>query len=346
MQGTRIAAVSQAADARIAEARQLDCSGCTITAGFWNSHVHFFERQWADAAHMPREQLQKLLHETFTRFGFTTVFDTGSPWENTRAIRDRIESGEVSGPRIFSTGEALVPPGAMPPGEVLEQLGFMDFPAPEIASAQDAAQAAAALIASGVDAIKIFPSSPRSGAMPHDAIAAASRVAREAGKTVFAHPDTVDDVRAAMRNGVSILAHTTPQSPVWDDALISEMLERGVAVTPTLALWKTRGSHKAALEQLRAWNDAGGCILFGTDLGAVPADPAAEYELMREAGMSFAEILNALTAAPAARFAAGDKLGTVEEGRTADLTVFAGEMTNVRYVLRAGRLLEFFSGAS
>lgn len=25
----------------------LDCSGLTITAGFWNSHVHFMERQWA-----------------------------------------------------------------------------------------------------------------------------------------------------------------------------------------------------------------------------------------------------------------------------------------------------------
>lgn len=288
---------------------------------------------------MPRAHLQKLLDETFTRFGFATVFDTGSLWENTRVIRDRIESGEVNGPRILSTGEALVPPGAMPPREVLEQFGFMHFPAPEIANAQDAARAATSLIASGVDAVKIFPSSPRSGPMPHDAIAAASRVAREGGKPVFAHPDTVDDMRAAMRNGVNVLAHTTPQSPPWDDELISEMLERRVALTPTLALWKSRGSHERAVEQLRAWNSAGGCVLFGTDLGAVGPDPTTEYELMRDAGMTFAAMLNALTAAPATRFASGENLGTVEEGRVADLTVFEEKMSNVRCVLRAGKLL-------
>jgi cytosine/adenosine deaminase-related metal-dependent hydrolase len=27
--------------------RSLDGSGLTITAGFWNCHVHFFERKWA-----------------------------------------------------------------------------------------------------------------------------------------------------------------------------------------------------------------------------------------------------------------------------------------------------------
>ena len=31
-------------------AQLLDCFGFTITAGFWNSHVHFFERKWANAA--------------------------------------------------------------------------------------------------------------------------------------------------------------------------------------------------------------------------------------------------------------------------------------------------------
>ena len=28
----------------------IDCTGLTITAGFWNSHVHFTERKWANAA--------------------------------------------------------------------------------------------------------------------------------------------------------------------------------------------------------------------------------------------------------------------------------------------------------
>ncbi len=31
-----------------ADFETIDCSGMTITAGFWNSHVHFFERKWID----------------------------------------------------------------------------------------------------------------------------------------------------------------------------------------------------------------------------------------------------------------------------------------------------------
>ena len=31
----------------------IDTTGTTITAGFWNSHVHFLERMWADAATVP-----------------------------------------------------------------------------------------------------------------------------------------------------------------------------------------------------------------------------------------------------------------------------------------------------
>src|SRR5215212_2212263 len=30
-------------------AQTLDCSGLWMTAGLWNSHVHFFERKWAEA---------------------------------------------------------------------------------------------------------------------------------------------------------------------------------------------------------------------------------------------------------------------------------------------------------
>ena len=46
-----------------------------------------------------------------TRWGFTTVFDTGSPLKNTLALRKRIETGAVDGPTFFTTGEILLPPG-------------------------------------------------------------------------------------------------------------------------------------------------------------------------------------------------------------------------------------------
>src|SRR5262245_56307921 len=115
IEGGKIAAVGPAAGVEVpVGARTIDCSGLIITAGFWNSHVHFTERKWADAASIPAPELARQLREMLTRYGFTSVFDLSSPWENTRRIRQRINSGEVAGPRIRSTGEGLVPPGALP----------------------------------------------------------------------------------------------------------------------------------------------------------------------------------------------------------------------------------------
>src|SRR5439155_11892444 len=139
----------------------IDCSGLTITAGCWNSHGHFFESKWSSAASIPATELANQLEQMLTRYGFTSVFDIGSMWENTRGIRDRIESGEVPGPRIRSTGEGLVPSGGLPPDIVLGMMGVMKFPAPEIANAAQATVASRKLLEDGVDAIKLFVYTPR-----------------------------------------------------------------------------------------------------------------------------------------------------------------------------------------
>jgi predicted amidohydrolase YtcJ len=58
IQDGKIAAVGKRASVRITPGIQtVDCSGSTITAGFWNSHVHFLERKWADAATLPESEL-------------------------------------------------------------------------------------------------------------------------------------------------------------------------------------------------------------------------------------------------------------------------------------------------
>jgi len=60
-----------------------------------------------------------------TQYAVTSVFDIGSVWESTRIIRSRIESGEVPGPRIRSTGEILMAKGAVSAPELKDALGFM-----------------------------------------------------------------------------------------------------------------------------------------------------------------------------------------------------------------------------
>lgn len=336
--GDTIASVGT--EAPPAGATLIDCAGLTITAGFWNSHVHFFERKWADAANIPAAELAAQLRDTFTRYGFTNVFDLSSPWENTRRIRERIESGEVAGPRIRSTGEGLVPPGAVPSEQVLHAMGVMNTPLPEITDAARAGDAARKLLDAGVDGIKLFASTPRGVPLPAGALEAAVDEVHRAGKPVFVHPNSGADVVAALRAGVDVIAHTTPRSGAWDVAA------NGAALTPTLNLWKfflrhDRASVQArmvdtAAEQLRAWIAAGGSVLFGTDLGAVDADPSEEYALMAAAGMSFGEILASLTTAPAERFGGSARIAG---GHPADLVVFDRELANVRYTLRGGEIV-------
>jgi len=357
IQGEKIVSVGSRAQMQFPEtARVLDCFGLTITAGLWNSHVHFFERKWADVAAIPAPELSRQLQDMLARYGFTSVFDTGSVWENTRRLRDRIDSGEVPGPKIRSTGEGLVPPGALPSDQVLGMMGVMKLPAPEIADAAQAAAAAKKLLDAGVDGIKIFASAPRCAPLPENVFQAAVNEAHRAGKPVFVHPNNAADVLTAVRGGVDIVAHTTPHSGPWDEALLTTMKERRVALTPTLTLWKYYMRHDrlsaqekvtdTEIGQLRAWVATGGTVLFGTDLGAVEYDPTEEYALMSEAGMTFPQILASLTTNPAERFGDANKLGRIAAGLHADLAVLHQDpainlraLAHAKYTLRAGKII-------
>jgi len=337
----------------------LDCSGLTVTAGFWNSHVHFMERKWADAAKIPAPELAGQLQGMLTRYGFTSVFDIGSPWENTRRIRERIESGEVPGPRIRSTGEGLIGKGWLPPEMVLNVLGLMLFPLPEAADASGALAASKKLLDGGTDGLKLFAAAqfPPFAVMPGDAIRAAVNEAHRRNKLVFAHPTSRDGLLAAVGGGVDIIAHTTPQSGPWDEAVLAAMRQAKIALIPTLKVWKYQLRHDRAslgdsraqtsAGQLRAWHALGGAVLFGTDAGGMDDyDPSDEYALMGEAGMTFRQILVSLTTAPAGKFGDSDRLGRIAPGYAADLVVLSQDPSRdvrafaaVKYAVRDGRVI-------
>ena len=161
---------------------------------------------------------------------------------------------------------------------------------------------------------------------------------------------------AALRAGVDVIAHTTPHSGAWDAPILAAIAERRAALTPTLALWSQFARHDrvsareriavAAAGQLRAWIEAGGTVLFGTDMGAVDPDPSPEYASMAEAGMTFTQILASPTTAPAERFGESQRLGRIAPGFQADIAVFEGDpsrdiraLSKTRYTVRAGKVI-------
>ena len=98
----------------MAEIRLPQCQGGVVVAGFQNSHVHFTGDEFVDARHQPAEALNVAMTQMLTRHGYTTVFDIASDRDNTLALRDRIEKGDVRGPRILTVGLPLFPPHGLP----------------------------------------------------------------------------------------------------------------------------------------------------------------------------------------------------------------------------------------
>ena len=349
-----------------ANAKQVDCSGLFVTAGFQNSHVHFTEQKWEDAAHQSAPKLSQQLGEMLTRYGFTSVVDAASTLTNTVALRSRIESAEVRGPRIRTAGLPLYAAGGTPfylkdtlPPAILTYIeDNLEPTAPEAAVAvvrQD--------IADGADVIKLFTGSlaAPTKVVPMDlrVAAAAVREAHSQGRLVFAHPSNREGLEIALNAGVDVAAHTTPMSGKWDDSLIASMREHHMSLIPTLKLWiyeasrggatpeQAQGFAEQGVAELRQYEQAGGQILFGTDVGYMTDyDPTAEYVLMGRAGLTAMQILDSLTTAPAARFRESESRGRVAPGMEADIVVLGADprqdvrnFATVRYTIRHGQVI-------
>jgi imidazolonepropionase-like amidohydrolase len=91
-----------------AAALRIEAQGLSVMAGFWNTHVRVDEELLQAAATGSAEEVEFLIQDRFTRFGFTTLVETSTPRDRLVVLIERIQSGEVMGPRILSTGGAQV----------------------------------------------------------------------------------------------------------------------------------------------------------------------------------------------------------------------------------------------
>jgi imidazolonepropionase-like amidohydrolase len=345
------------------DARRIDARGTTLAAGFWNSHVHLIAEDVIGARTAPAERVERWLRETFTRRGFTTVFDVASRLDDALAVRARIESGEIPGPRILTVGDPFYPEGGTPV-YVRDLYRRHGFASGEVATPEAARERAAAQIARGANGVKLFTGAivgPPEGVRPMrtDVGAAAARPARDAGLPVFAHPTDLRGLSIAIDSGVTVLAHTTPEDGPWPDGVAQRVAKAGVALVPTLTLFEVELAKdgvpapvrerllKAAQQQVRALLAAGGDVLFGTDVGFIQeADTAIELRLLAAAGLDARAILKTLTTAPASRFDRERRTARVAPGFAADLVLLEGDpeqdvaaFAAVRCTIREGRVV-------
>jgi imidazolonepropionase-like amidohydrolase len=331
--------------------KRLDCDGCVVFAGFWNSHVHFMEPKWMDASGQPAEKLTQQLQQMLTLSGFTTVVDTASIPDNTVALRRRIESGEVSGPHIYTAGAGIFPPHAIPfyvkdsPPEILAQLLQPNTPAEAAADVEQN-------IAAGTDIVKLFTGSivapDHVVPMPLAIATAAATTGHEHGQLVFAHPSNLAGTLVAMQSGVDVLAHAPEDVEGIDDNLLHQMVARPMAMIPTLKLFSGDSGIARIRSIVLKFHQFGGPLLFGTDTGFLTDySVAEEYRQLALAGLTYRDVLAMLTTAPAQEFHVSERKGRVVVGMDGDLTVLSEDpaggdplaFTRVRYAIRGGRVI-------
>ena len=362
MSDGKIAAIGARGQVQIPKAAEvIDCKGKVITAGFWNSHVHFTEEVWNGAANASAEKLEQHMQAMLTRWGFTTVFDIGSFPGDTLALRKRVDSGELPGPKIYTTAGAIYPENGIPvyiPPAIREQIKRFEAATPAVA-----ASLARQELAMGGDGIKLFTGAimghGKVTPMPTDVARAAVEVAHADGKPVFAHPSNHVGTDNALAAGVDILAHTIPEEESgWTPQELQRMKAQHTALIPTLTLWEVelekqhasaedeRQFVQSGVNELKTYFDQGGTILFGTDVGYTQHyDTTEEYVLMGKSGMTWRDILASLTANPATFFKA-EHTGQLAKGEAADLVVLDGDpasdvrnFAKVDYTIRAGRII-------
>jgi imidazolonepropionase-like amidohydrolase len=264
----------------------------------------------------------------------------------------------VKGPRILTVGE---PFWFKAPIYIREFLQTNHISIPEGESSAQAAERVRQQIHDGADGIKIFSGSVQANSilvMPLDLAKAIVAEAHRAGKPVFSHPGDQEGIEVALQSGVDILAHTTPSGGPWSASLVERLKSAHIALIPTLTLWHIesrgespeefeKGMNTVVLPQLRAYAQASGQILFGTDIGYIQQfDTSEEFTWMSRAGMNFEQILASLTTSPAERFGYSSHSGRIAKGMDADLVVLREDpqhdvtaFSKVHYTIRRGEVI-------
>lgn len=304
--------------------RRLDVTGKTILPGFINTHVH--------SRYVALGQTKSWTHE-----GVTTVRDLGGFLKDIVARkRDSEASSDPQLPRLLVSGPMISVPGGHP-----FPIYGEDYPALAVRGPADARDQVNRLLDAGVDHIKIAVSGRTDTDWPElsdEEIRAITDAAHARDARVAVHVDTAAGLRRAVENGVDDAAHS-PRDSIPDD-LIAEMVERDVALSPTIDVYQNLAEEDGTVaewnastlpvmqDNLRRFVAAGGTLALGDDFGNPGVElgmPMDEIQQWSNAGLRPMKIIVAATRDAAKVSGLGDEIGTVEKGKSADLLVVDGD---------------------
>ena len=361
----RIVEVGDVRGAR--DERVLSATGRYLTPGLIDCHIHLCYEGGPNPRVMTEKtdaqlavEARRHVHATLMA-GVTTARDCGGRGFVETSVRNAIRSGDVEGPRLFTSGHPIVRKG-----------GHMSYFGRETDTTEDCRMAAREQIAAGVDWLKVVATGgittpnvdPRRAELSGGAIRAIVEEGMRDGKPVAAHAHGGDGIQNSLSAGVRSLEHGT----FLDDAMIRTMVANDIFLVPTLVVTRAMldaGTAKGVPEfairkseeidpiRRRAFAHAvkGGVpIAMGTDAGT-PFNPhgenAREVELMVESGMTPHQALEASTTNAARLLGIASEVGLVEPGHVGDLLLLgrnpfddpAAFRRDLAVVIHAGRVV-------
>ncbi len=320
-----------------------DLDGAWVLPGFWNMHTHlsvmFPHNHALDDERMPSKVIRAGLNAIDgLRHGFTSVRSVGEEDYIDVAWQQAFDHGFFLGPRVFASGEPVSPTAG--------HRGSVEEGADGVAAIRKEVRSR---VQKGARAIKLF-----SVEMLPDELEAAVQTAHSLGVHVTSHVRE-PGARAAVEAGVDCLEHGYGLT----DETIELMAEKGTFYDPTIicnlsaehiaerearlaelgyaedeemvrlrtmVAFADERSPEFALEQRRILAkaaEAGVKLLIGSDSMPIGEMGLLEMEQFVLSGVSEMDTIVAATRNGADVQGVLDILGTVEEGKLADLVVVA-----------------------
>ncbi len=358
---------------------RLDAGGMTMMPGMIDCHDHqsAMEGTLRDRAAIPPTlavlKTAEILHRTL-RNGFTALRDAGGL---DMGMKLAAEQGMIPSPRLKISVNILCQSGGH--NCHIEPAGVdTDFPklpgVPKaICDGPDACRRVTReMIFHGADWIKLCTTGgvgtriggPLVQQFSLPEVRAIVETAHAAGKPVMCHAYGGDGVQIALDAGVDSIEHGAAISP----AQIAQMVRQGTWLVPTFAVLRKirqidqekpghlaeyvpRKARELTANQLVSFRqalDAGVRIALGTDLGPYEHyQNAVEFAYMVEGGMTPMQAIIAGTRMAAECIGLGDVVGTLTEGREADLILVDGDpLREIGVLADPGRIAMVMQGGA
>ena len=374
IEGDRIKAVGPFAEMK--DVPVIDLRKYTILPGLADCHAHIlgnlkdFSAASSFRMSAPMQAIFGVHNlQQWLDHGFTTLRDAGEidTAYGQFALRDAVNQGLITGPRIFAAGGLVSVTGGH---------GDADFFSadqslarrPNIANTVDEmADAVRRDLKFGADWIKLMATGgildPYSDfskqELSEEQMAKAVELAHRAGRRVMAHAEGTEGIKAAVRAGVDSIEHGT----MLDDEGAALMEQHHTWLVPTLwtfqfgaklgeklgvepvSMAKVRrilSAQQPAFDRARAHHLR---IAFGLDLP--PDELPSEFSALVRSGLTPLQALQAATINAAELLGQSENLGTIAPGKFADVIAVDGDplanievMQHVPFVMKGGAIVK------